>query len=452
MPGPSAPFTLLSCAAVGVIGMIVLIARFKVHAFPALILASLFVGLCSGTSLPRIARAFEQGVGGMLSSIASVVGLGMIIGRLLAVSGGAEVVAGTLIKAFGQQRLPWTLLLIGFLVGIPVFFTVGVVLLVPILFTIVRETKRPMLELAIPLLAGLSVVHGLVPPHPGPMAAIGLTQADAGKVLLYSLAIGLPTACLAGPLFGRVITRWVAASASPVEAELAAKHRPTKPPGFCASVGTILLPVALMLLGTIAALAMPKENRLRVVCEFLGSPLIAMFVATLAAYYVFGLARGFDRQQLLNITEECLAPAASILLVVGAGGGFNRVLIAGGVGDALTSVASEAHLSPLFLGWSLAALTRIATGSATVAITTAAGIVAPFAARTPGTNLELLVVAMGAGSLVLSHVNDGGFWFVKEYLGLSVIQTLRTWTIMETIIGVAGLLGAMALNVLLQGN
>ena len=441
--------TLLLYALLAVIGLVVLIARFKLHAFPALILASVFVGACSGMSLSSIAESFQEGLGKMLGSIAAVVGLGMILGKLLAASGGAEVVAGTLIKALGERRLPWTFMLIGFLVGIPVFFTVGVVLLAPILFTVVRDTKRPLLQLGIPMVAGLSVVHGLVPPHPGPMAAIGITKADPGKVILYSLLIGLPTAVIAGPVFGRFVAPRIALDSSRVLGRYATQNLPGQAPNFALSVFTILLPVFMMLAATVADLSWAKGSRLREVMDFAGSPIIAMLTATLFSFYSFGLARGFNRQQLLSMTEECLAPAAVILLVVGAGGGFNRVLVVSGAGDALASLAQSVQMSPLLLGWVMAALIRVATGSATVAITTAAGIVTPFAVRAPGTNMELLVLAMGAGSLVLSHVNDGGFWFVAEYFGLNVTQTLQTWTIVETIIGVAGLGFVMLLSLIL---
>jgi GntP family gluconate:H+ symporter len=441
MPPTHQPIFLLGCVLLAVVCLILLIARCKIPAFIALPLVSLGVGLTAGMDAGSIVKAFQEGVGAMLSSVAVVVGLGIVLGKLLEHSGGAAVIARTFIRTFGPQRLHWTLMLVGFVVGIPVFFTVGLVLLVPILFTIVQESKRPLLFLAVPMVAGLSVAHGLVPPHPGPMAAVAALGADPGKTLALALAIGLLAAVLSGPLLGRILANRVqlaSTSATAITAEPAS--RKAAPPSFGIALFTILLPVLLMLAATVADLVLPSRATVRSWIDLAGSPIAAMLIATLFAFYSFGTARGFTRSELLKFSETSLAPAAGILLVVGAGGGFNRVLVASGVGDAMATVAQSVQLSPLLLGWLVAALIRIATGSATVAITTAAGIVAPFAAKLPGTNLELLVIATGAGSLILSHLNDGGFWFVKEYLGLTVPQTLQTWTVVETTIAVVVLL------------
>ena len=440
IPGFSHDASLLLFALIAVVGLVVLIARYKVNSFVALILASLFVGLTSGMDLAEIGVGFQNGVGKILASIAMVVGLGTLLGKLLAESGGAEVVAKTLIRALGEKRLAWAMLFVAFVVGIPVWFAVGLVLLVPILFTVARETRTPLLLLGIPLAAGLSVTHGLVPPHPGPMVAIGALKANVGLTILYSLIIGLPTAIIAGPL----CAKWLAGreqvdlSGGPV-AQLLAKSTPTNPPGFGLTVVTILLPIALMLLAALADVTLAKESRVRAWLDFVGHPLVAMTVAFLFSCWSFGVARGFDREQILKFTNDCVGPVSSMLLIVGAGGGFNGVLVASGVGEAIATKVKDAPVSPLVLGWMAAALIRVATGSATVAITTAAGILAPIVAVKPGINLELLVLSMGAGSLILSHVNDGGFWFVKEYFNLTVTQTLKTWTVMETIIAVVAL-------------
>ncbi len=434
MPQLSHESTLLLYVLVAVVGVIVLIARNKWHPFVALTLAGLFVGLVSGMPFAKVATVFQEGVGTMLSGVAVVVGLGMILGRLLGESGGARVIATTLIDRLGEHRLDWAMMLIGFIVGLPVFFTVGVVLLVPILFTLLRQTGQPLLRLGIPMVAGLSVAHGLVPPHPGPMAAIGVTHADPGRTILYSILIGLPTAAIAGPLFGRFISqRVVTPPLPPVPLNTT---RDGTAPGFWISLLTITLPVILMLTATAGDLFLRNGHPARDWLSFVGSPAVAMLLATLFSFYSFGIARGFSQGQILGWAESSLAPAGSILLVVGAGGGFNKILVASGVGEILAHAAQSTALSPLLLGWMVAALIRIATGSATVAITTAAGLVTPYALTVPDTNMELLVIVAGAGSLVLSHVNDGGFWFVKEYLGLDVTQTLKTWTLMETLISV----------------
>ncbi|HYT58862.1 MAG TPA: gluconate:H+ symporter [Haliangiales bacterium] len=443
--------SLLLVALVAVVGLIILIARFKLNAFVTLMLASLFVGVCSGMRLSDVPRGFLEGMGKVLGDIAMVIGLGTILGKMLAESGGAEIVAKRLIQTLGEGRLHWAMMFVAFIVGIPVFFAVGLVLLAPIVFRLARETKTPLLRLGIPLVAGLSVVHGLVPPHPGPVAAMGIFnelagKADMGKTILYSLLVGLPTAVVAGPLFGRMAGDRVTVELHGVAEQLAPATRAGNPPSFLLTVFTILLPVLLMLLATAADLTLPKEHGWRQCADFAGHPAVAMLAAVLFSFYSFGFARGFTRDALSKFANDCLAPVASMLLVVGAGGGFSKVLDQGGVGKAIAELAGGANLSPLLLGWLVAALIRVATGSATVAITMAAGIVAPMAANTPGIHLELLVIAMGAGSLILSHVNDGGFWFVKEYFNLSVPQTLKTWTVMETIISLVALVLVLVLD------
>ena len=440
IPGLSHHTSLLLCALVAVVGLVVLIARFKFNAFVALIVASLFVGLCSGMPLAAIATSFQEGLGNVLGSIAMVIALGTVLGKMLAESGGAEVVARVLIRALGERRLHWTMAIVAFIVGIPVFFSVGFVLLVPILFTIARETKASLLYLGIPMLAGLSAAHGLVPPHPGPMAAIGILKADVGKTIFYSLVIGFPTSLIVGPLLGK----WIAGNVQPepggLAEELAQPSERKNLPGFGLTLLTILLPILLMLLAALGDLTLAKEDRLRAWMDFIGHPLVAMLLTVLLSFYTFGTVCGFDRRQILKFSETCLGPIAMVLLVVGAGGGFGRVLVASGVASAIAQMAGSINLSPLLLGWLIAALIRVAQGSATVAITTAAGIVAPMATAVPGTNLELLVMALGAGSSIFSHVNDGGFWIVKEYFGMTVPQTLRTWSWMVTLKSIVGLL------------
>ena len=450
LPGLSLNTSLLVYALAAVVGLVFLIASLKLNSFVALILASLFVGLCSGMKLVNIAKSFQEGVGAVLGSVAIVVGLGTILGKMLAESGGARVVADTLIRAMGEKHLHWTMMLIAFIVGIPVWFTVGLVLLIPIVFTLAKQTRTPLLHLGIPMVAGLSVMHGLVPPHPGPIVAIEMLKADVGKTILYSVLIGLPTAIVAGPIFGKFIARRVVVEVSGgIADQLTREEGPRKLPGFWLTVLTILLPVLLMLLATVGDVTLPKESAVRQGLDFMGSPVVALLVAVVFSFFSFGTARGFNREQILKFSNDCLGPVAMVLLVVGAGGGFNKVLVASGVGDAIAALARDSHLSILLLGWLVAALIRVATGSATVAISTAAGILVPIAAASQGVNLELLVLAMGAGSLILSHVNDGGFWFVKEYFNMTVPQTLKTWTVMETIIAVVALVFILVLNQLL---
>lgn len=448
MPGLSHNANLLLFALVAVLGLIVLVARFKLNAFLALIVASLFVGLCSGMELPKIADAFKEGVGTTLGFIAVVVGLGTMLGKMLAESGGAEVIARTFIATLGERRLHWAMMIVAFIVGLPVFFGVGLVLLAPILFTIARDTKKPLLYLGLPLVAGLSVSHGLVPPHPGAVAAVERLNADIGKTIFYALLVGFPTAIVAGPLFGSWIGGRIQVEAGGIGATLVPPGHQVRRPGFGITLFTILLPVLLMLLATLAELTLPKDNYWRAWAQFVGSPLVALLAAVLFSFYSFGRACGIGRTKILKFTEDCVGPAASILLVVGAGGGFSKVLQATGADLAIADIAKSLPFSPLVLGWLVAALIRVAVGSATVSITLAAGLMAPILAQHPNTSPELLVIALGAGSLFLSHLNDGGFWFVKEYLNLSVPQTLKTWTVMESLIALVALLLTLLLQLI----
>lgn len=430
---------LLLYALLGVLGLVLLVARFKLHAFLGLILSSLFVGVCSGMKLTQIAQAFQDGVGSTLGFIAVVVGLGTMLGKMLAESGGAEVVARSFIRLLGESRLHWAMMLIGFIVGLPVFFGVGLVLLVPILFTIARDTKRPLLWLGLPLVAGLSVSHGLAPPHPGALAAVERLHADMGKTILFAVIVGFPTALAAGPLFGSWLGAQVPVPTGGIGAKLTPPARRGVQPGFGVTLITILLPVVLMLLATVARLVLPPTSGARAAAEFVGAPLVALLAALLFSFYSFGRACGIGRQDILKFTEDCLGPAASIILVVGAGGGFSKVLQASGADSAIANLAKGLPLSPLILGWIVAVAIRLAVGSATVTMTLTASLMAPIALQHPGTSPELLVLAIGAGALFFSHLNDGGFWLVKEYLNLTVPQTLRTWSVLETVISVVAL-------------
>jgi gluconate:H+ symporter, GntP family len=442
--------TLLTATVLAIVGLIILVARFKLNAFLALIVAALFVGICSSMPPLRVAKAFQEGMGNSLGFIAVVVGLGTMLGKMLSESGGAEVIANTFTRALGTNRLHWTLLAAGFVVGVPVFFGVGVVLLMPLLAALVRDTKKPLLFLGIPLIAGLSTSHGLVPPHPGPMLAIERLGADVGRTILYSFIVGIPTAIVAGPFFAKFISQRVPVELGGLGATLAQKKERAHQPSFITAIGTILLPVFLMLAATVADISLPQQNTLRVWLDFIGSPAVAMLVATLVSLYTFGIGCGFTRADILKFTDECVGPAAGIILIVGAGGGFSKVLDESGAGAVLAARAGSLNVSLLILGWLLAAVIRVAVGSATVAIALAASLITPMLATSPGTNRELLVLSLGAGSLILSHLNDGGFWFVKEYFGMSVPQTLKSWTVMETIISVVALLLVILLDLVLK--
>jgi len=437
---------LLTLGAVAV--LVLLVTRLKLNAFLALLLAALLLGIGSGMDSIAVLKAFQDGLGATLGGIAGVIALGVILGKLLAESGGAEVLARRFNAFFGPQRAVWCIIALALAIGMTTWFTVGLLLLLPIVLTMVRETQRPYLTFALPLLSFLSIMHGLTPPHPGPVFAIDQLGANTGFVLLWAFAIGIPTGFIAGPLFARGAVRHV-----PVEVPAAVprtNHAKLRVPGFALTLITMFVPIVLMLLGTLAELTLPKEHAVRAATSFAGHPTVALLLAVLLAFWSFGKRCGHTGAELLAFTETSIASVGLTLLVVGGGGGFARVLREAGVAGALGSLAHQLHLPPLLYAWLMAAFIRVATGSATVATTATASLLVPLLGEMPGVNRELLVIAIGCGSTLLSHLNDGGFWIVKDWLGFTVSQTLRTWTVMETILSVAGLLITLAADKLWQ--
>ncbi|HDQ4565980.1 GntP family permease [Pseudomonas aeruginosa] len=419
MFGMSHDAYLLLDALVTIIGLIVLITRFKVHPFIALIIAAGFLGLTSGMPVEKIVKSFQDGFGGVLGFVGVILALGTMLGKLMADSGGADQIARTLIRAFGKERVHWSMMLAAFLVGIPLFFEIGFILLIPLVFIVARRSGVSLIKIGIPLLAGLSAVHGLVPPHPG-------------------------------PLFGALVSRYIPGTPSAELVEQIAHEPETQDlPSFGVTLATVLLPVFLMLLKTFADVAFPDGHAFRAWMDMIGHPISALLLALLVALYTFGYARGFDSKKILRLLDQSLAPTAAIVMIIGAGGGFKQMLVASGVGDVIGHLAVNAQISPILLAWLVAAVIRIATGSATVATITGAGIVVPVIDLIPGVNRELLVLATGAGSLILSHVNDAGFWLVKQYFNMSVSETFKTWTAMETILSVVGLVFILLLSLVL---
>ncbi|MDT3720179.1 GntP family permease [Pseudomonas oryzihabitans] len=438
---------LLLDALVTIIGLVLLITKFKVHPFIALTIASGFLGLTSGMPVEKVMKSFQDGFGGVLGFVGILLGLGTMLGKLMADSGGADQIAQTLIRAFGIKRVHWAMMFAAFLVGIPLFFEIGFVLLAPLVFIVARRTGLSLVKLGIPLLAGLSAVHGLVPPHPGPLLAVGVFGADIGKTIFYGLIVGLPTAMIAGPIFGAWISQRIPGSANPeLVAQIAQETDNRNLPGFGITVFTVLLPVILMLLKAFADIFFAADNHFRIWMDFIGHPITALLAALLLSFYSFGTACGFSREKIVKLLDQSLAPVAAIVLIVGAGGGFKQMLVASGVGDVIGNLAVQTQISPILLTWLVAAVIRVATGSATVATITGAGIVAPVVALIPGVNKELLVLAAGAGSVILSHVNDAGFWLVKQYFNMTVAETFKTWSMMETILSVVALAFIMLLS------
>jgi gluconate:H+ symporter, GntP family len=474
---------LIVAALLGFAVVILLIAAAKVHPFLSLVFGALVLGVAAGLAPADTITSFSAGVGSTVGSVGLLIAVGAMIGGLLAASGGADQIVDTVVDHVSSHRLPWAMAGVASLIGLPLFFEVGVVLLIPVVLLVASRTDVPLMRIAIPALAGLSVLHGLVPPHPGPLAAIGALQADLGLTLLFGLIIAVPTVIISGPLFGNLISRTVVAHA-PEALIPTRQHVTTAPPvgraagsaspgtrstgigstgeavpagapatrgrrpSFWPAVATILLPVALMLLRAIGELTLPEGSGVRDALDVAGAPLIALLAGLVVAMFTLGFAAGYDRDEVSSSVGGALPAIAGILLIVAAGGGFKQVLIDAGVGDLVADAANGANLSPLVLGWLVAVGIRLATGSATVATITAAGIVAPLAADLSSPAVALLVLAIGSGSLFFSHVNDAGFWLVKEYLGLTVGQTIKTWSVMETIISVCGLAGVLLLNLI----
>jgi GntP family gluconate:H+ symporter len=441
---------LLVDTALAVAALVALIAWLKVNSFVALVVVSLAAGLAVGMEPSQVAASFAAGVGRTLGLIAVVIGLGAILGQMLAESLGAERIARALVSTFGRRGMALAFVAAGFLIGLPVFFQVGLMLLIPIAETSAERMGVQLSRFGLPLVAGLSVSHGLIPPHPGPMAALAALHADAGKTILFGLLVGAPTALLAGLVFAR--TNCGSDSIESSAARPARIAPPRGAPSLATALFIVLLPVGLMIVRAAAELTLDKDTMPRRWLAFAGDPSVATLVAVLAAFYLLGTARGFSRRQILGFCNDSLTDVGGVLLIVGAGGGLSAVLIGAEVDKAVNELADRLAVSPLVMAWLMAAVVRVATGSATVAISSAAQLVASLAAANPTIRPELFVLAMGAGSLVLSHVNDGGFWLVQKYVRLTVPQTLRTWTVMETMVSLVALALILLLNAAMKSG
>jgi GntP family gluconate:H+ symporter len=444
-PASSEP-QLIAAAVIGIAVIIVLITWLKVHPFFALTVGAVGVGIGAGLAPADAILSFTTGFGSTMGGVGVLIGLGAMFGKLLADSGGADRIVDTLIARASTRSLPWVMGLIGALVGLPMFFEVGLVLLIPIVILVARRSGVSLIKVAIPALAGLSVMHGLVPPHPGPLVAVSTLGADLGLTLGLGIIVAIPTVIVAGPVFGQIAARWVDVPVPDLFTTSVDDDKTRQRPGFLVAVGGILLPVVLMLARSVAdSVAPDDEGAVKALLDFLGTPMVALGIAVVYAMIFFG--RGMGRTGVQKSMASSLPEIAGILLIVGAGGGFKQVLIDTGIGTVIANAIQEGGISVVLLAWGVAALIRVATGSATVATVTAAGILAPVAETLAGPEVSLLVLAIGAGSLFLSHVNDAGFWLVKEYLGTTVGQNLKTWTLMECIISVVGLAGVMILDI-----
>ena len=443
---------IITIAAIGLLFLLVI--KFKIHAFISLMMTSVFVGLLTGMPLMHIIQSVQDGMGDVLGFIAIVVGIGAIFGEILQVSGGAEALSRTMLRKFGEERSSWALMTTGFIIAIPVFLDVGFIILVPMAYALSRKTGRSVLYYAIPLLAGLAVTHAFVPPTPGPIAVAEIIDAQLGWVILFGFIVGFPTAVIAGPYFGRYIAKKIHIDPPDitVEQKMLAENNQDDLPSFTWVVFLIALPLVLILMSTIADLAITSawvsDNRLMEIIRFLGHPFIALLIATLAAMYVLGVKRNYTGNQLMQVANKALGPAGLIILVTGAGGVFKQILVDSGVGAALAETVSNKNIPPVVLAYLLAVIIRLTQGSATVAMITAAGMVAPViqVVGTGEMGKALVVLAIAAGATTFSHVNDSGFWLVGKYLNMTEKQTLQSWSVMETIISVVGFVLVLLLS------
>ncbi|MFJ3382674.1 MULTISPECIES: GntP family permease [unclassified Curtobacterium] len=483
---------LVIAALVGVVVIIVLITWLKIHPFIALTIGAIGVGIGAGLAPSKAVESFGTGFGDTMTSVGILVGLGSMFGKMLVDSGAADRVVDTLVRKSSKALLPWTMALIGALIGLPMFFEVGLVLLIPIIVLVAKRSEVPVMKIAIPALVGLSTMHAFVPPHPGPLVAISTVGANLGTTLAFGIVLAIPVIILSGPVFARFAARWVPIPAPDLfgsrggsesgsgsgsrtdpahEGRQARRGRPTqdtaslpngksdftrtisepRSPSFTVALIGILLPVVLMLAAAIREATVPDASGPWVgLLDFLGTPMIAIGLAAVYAIVFFAIGGGMDRSAVSRSLESALPPVAGVLLIVGAGGGFKQVLIDTGIGGVIADAVKDSGVSVLLVAWVVSALVRVATGSATVATVTAAGIMAPIAQGLSTPETSLLVLAIGAGSVFLSHVNDAGFWLVKSYFNMTVGQTFKTWTVLECLISVFGLLGVLLAGVFIS--
>lgn len=470
---PVAPLIALLVFGIGF--LLILILRFKMQAFLALLLVSLVVAACSrlinpeAIPLTQVAGTIVESMGGALGFIATIIGVGAIFGAILEHSGGTQALANSLVRSFGRDRAPWAMLLTGFIISIPVFLDVALVILAPLLYALARDTRRPLLTFGLPLVAGMAVTHAFVPPTPGPVAVAYILGVNLGWVILFGVVVGLPTAIACGPWLCEKVSANVVVDVPPLDTEVATQ--PLNLPSFRFVLFLIALPITLILANTvveqIAAAGLPdnltRDERGTLLAEtlaagsavsqfitFIGHPVVALMLSTLVAMYFLGTRRGVDRDTLLDISTRALGPAGIIILITGAGGVFKGVLAATGITDALVSVFGDSGIPVLVLAWVFATLVRVAQGSATVAMLTAAGLMAGFVGGFSQPQLALVTIAIAAGATGFSHVNDSGFWMISRYFRMTEAQTLRTWCVVSTCISIVGFAVTMVLWAILS--
>jgi GntP family gluconate:H+ symporter len=476
LPEPvAAGWQLVLAALAGIAVIVVLITVAKLHPFLALIFGALTVGIVAGVNIGDVLGSFADGFGTTAAGVGILIALGAMFAKLLADSGGADEIVDTIVGHASPRALPWAMALVGAIIGLPMFFEIGLVLLMPVIYLVAKRSGLSLITVGIPALAGLSAMHGLVPPHPGPLTAIDLLGADLGITLALGVAVAIPTVIVAGPLFGRLAGRWVVVDVpdrfeaddfarngggSVTSAEAGgdgtgtgtqtATRTQRQRPSFGLTLFSVLLPVGLMMGKAIVDIFIDDEgNLVRQIFDTLGRPLMALLIAVVVGIFTLGRGAAMTRDQITKCIETSLPPVAGIILIVAAGGGFKQVLVDTGIGTKLAEWATQANVSVILLAWLLAVLIRLATGSATVATITASSLMLGLVEGMSTGEVSLMVLAVGAGSLFFSHVNDAGFWLVKEYFGMTVGQTIKSWSLMETVLSVTGLVLVLLLGLVI---
>jgi GntP family gluconate:H+ symporter len=448
LTAPVAPgWQLILAFLAGIAVIVVLITVVKLHPFLALMFGGLTVGLTAGESLSKDLKSFTDGFGSTAASVGILIALGAMFAKLLADSGGADQIVDTIVSHSSPRMLPWAMALVGAIIGLPMFFEIGLVLLMPVIYLVARRSGLSLITVGIPALAGLSAMHGFVPPHPGPVTAVGLLNADLGLTLGLGVLVAIPTIIVAGPLFGKLAGKWVPVEAPDTfDADRFAEgdHRR---PSFGITLFTVLLPMFLMLGKAIVDIVVKNQSHwFRIIFDSVGTPIVALLVAVIVGMFTLGPGGGMSRGEIMKSVESGLPAVAGIFMIVATGGGFKQVLVDTGIGTLLAEWAKQVNISVIVLAWLIAVLIRLATGSATVATITAASLMLALVEGKSPADVSLVVLAVGAGSLFFSHVNDAGFWLVNQYFKLSVGQTIKTWSIMETILSVSGLIVVLLLD------
>jgi Gnt-I system high-affinity gluconate transporter len=435
--------TILFC----IILLVILVSWAKVNPFLAFLIVSITAGLMLGIPMDKITASVQKGLGDTLGTITIIIILGAMTGKLVATSGAAQKIAEVLVNLFGVKYIQWALVVVGFIVGIPLFYNTGFVLMVPLIFSVVYKYKLPAVYIGLPMLAALSVTHGFLPPHPSPTALVGMFHANMGTTLVYGLILAVPAIILAGPVFAKTLKK---IPSTPLETFRAEELPADKLPGAFISFLTALLPVILLMASAFYLNADHSNGTLHKLIAFIGDASIVMLISIIFATYSLGIRQGISMKQLAVLYGDAVKDIASILLIIGGSGIFKEVLVASGANNDITGLLHSLNLQPLLLGWLLAAIIRISLGSATVAGLTAAGIVSTMVLHDHTINPNLMVLAIGAGSLAFSHVNDGGFWMFKEYFNLSIKDTIKSWSVMESIVSVVGIIGVLIINLVIS--